>query len=423
MIIMGRANRRRWGSNVTEQLSEHSGNQLSPPELEFGRRWRPMIDRVGGDGGQARAAKHLNWTTSTVSRDYKGGTLPTDERLFQLCHALQLSDREMLDLAVLLRSARAARRDRLRISQAESAALDPSSGHGPAASAGSGAAVTTAWPEPDLVSSSGRASVPGQLPSSGQPHGPDGWHTARQRPWFRSRGRLAAMLSLVAVPAVVAVTLVLILSGPGAPPAKPGARPVTAPGVQPVPRGAFSGLGLVSVRIPARSLSPALAAEFRQGRTAHATMVTGFVFRNREATGLCLTAVNTGAKAGKNHDPVVVGTCARTPNQIWIPLQWEVKGFRFTHLVNDQYQSMCLNADNRGGMHVSSIVQLWDCYPAGNEAWDFGDWHTAVSTGGRSYPLFARSGRLCLDADKYDLRVGTPVRLWTQYATTNQFWS
>ena len=85
---------------------------------------------------------------------------------------------------------------------------------------------------------------------------------------------------------------------------------------------------------------------------------------------------------------------------------------------------MCLNADNRGGgMRVGRIVQLWDCYPAGNEAWDFGDWHTAVSAGGRSYPLFARSGRLCLDADKYDLRDGTPVRVWTQYAAANQFWS
>jgi hypothetical protein len=346
------------GGNVTEQLSEHSGSQLSPPELEFGRRWRPMIDRVGGDGGQARAAKHLNWTTSAVSRDYKGDTLPTNERLFQLCHALQLSDREMLDLAVLLRSARAARRDRLRTSRADSSAVDPSSGPGPAASAGSGPAVTTAWPGPDLVSSSGPASVPGQLPSSGRPHGPDGRHTARQQPWFRGHSGLAAMLSVVAVPIVVAVVLVLVLSGPGAPPAKPAARPVTAPGVQPVPKGAFSGLALVSVRIPVRSLSPALAAEFRQGRTAHATMVTGFVFRNRRAAGLCLTAVNTGVKAGENHDPVLVGTCARTPDQVWIPLQWEVKGLRFTHLVNGQYQSMCLNADNRGGgMHVVRPVR------------------------------------------------------------------
>ena len=82
-----------------------------------------------------------------------------------------------------------------------------------------------------------------------------------------------------------------------------------------------------------------------------------------------------------------------------------------------------LNADNLGGLHNSRIVQLWNCYPAGNESWDFGDWHRAVSAGGRAYPLFVRSGRLCLDADKYDLRVGTPVRIWAQYAVANQFWS
>ena len=193
--------------------------------------------------------------------------------------------------------------------------------------------------------------------------------------------------------------------------------------MQPAAQGTFPGLALESVQIPVRSLAPALAAEFRQGRTAHAATVAGFEFRNGGAAGLCLTAVNTGAKAGKNRDPVLVSTCAHTPDQIWIPLQWEVKGFRFTHLVNDQYQSMCLNANNIGGMNNGHIVQLWDCYPADNEAWDFGDWHSSVSPGGRSYPLFARSGRLCLDADKFDLRDGTPVRLWTQYATANQFWS
>jgi hypothetical protein len=178
-----------------------------------------------------------------------------------------------------------------------------------------------------------------------------------------------------------------------------------------------------SVRIPVRSLTPALAAQFRQGHTAHAATVTGFVFRNHEAAGLCLTAPDTGARAGQNRDPIVVSTCRGAANQVWIPLQWEVKGFRLTHLVSDRYQSMCLNADKRGGLHNGHIVQLWDCYPAGNEIWDFGDWHTAVSAGARSYPLFGTSGRLCLDADKWDLRDGTLVRIWTQYPTANQFWS
>lgn len=400
-----------------------------------------MIDRVGGDGGQARAAKHLNWTTSTVSRDYKGDTLPTEERLFQLGNALQLPHREMLDLASLLRRARAARRDRLRTSRpGPPTAFEP--------------AVTSAWPPsgppaPDppapadppafldppaslgLVTSSGPAHLTdpaasnpahslAQSPGTPGPYDSAksrGQH-ARPRAWFRSRRGLAAVLSVAVVAAAVAVVLVLSLSGLSAP-AKPAAHGQTPSGVL----GSFPGMTMESVRIPVRSLVPALAAQFRQGRTAHATTVTGFVFRNHETVGLCLTAPDTGAEAGQNRDPIVVSTCRGAPNQVWIPLQWEVKGFRFTHLVSDRYQSMCLNADNLGGLNNGHIVQLWDCYPAGNEAWDFGDWHAAVSAGTRSYPLFARNGRLCLDADKWDLRDGTPVRIWTQYPAANQFWS
>jgi hypothetical protein len=336
-----------------------------------------MIDRVGGDGGQARAAKHLNWTTSTVSRDYKGDTLPTNERLSQLSNALQLPHREMLDLASLLRQARAGRRDRLHTSRVNLS--DP--------------------------------------PAAFEPTEPPSQH-ARPRAWFVGRRGLAAVLSVAAVAAVVAVVLVLALPGSPAP-ARSAALGQTPFGVS----GSFPGMTMESVRIPVRSLTPALAAQFRQGRTAHVTTVTGFVFRNHEAPGLCLTAPDTGAKAGQDQDPIVVSSCRGAPNQVWIPLQWQVDGFRFTHLVSERYQSMCLNANNRGGLSNGHIVELWDCYPAGNEAWDFGGWHAAVSAGTRSYPLFARNGLLCLDADKWDLRDGTSVRIWTQYSTGNQFWS
>ena len=432
---------------MTEQPPGRPGDQPSLPELEFVRRWRSMIDRVGGDGGQARAAKRLNWTTSTVSRDYKGDTLPTDERLFQLGNALQLPHREMLELASLLRRARAGRRDRLRTSRTNRpgppaaiepamtsvwppsgqpapgplAPAEPPSSFGPVASSGPANLIDPAASEPSyvLAQSPGTPGAYHAAESPGSFHSaePPGLH-ARPRAWFRGRRGLAAVLSVAAVAAVVAVVLVLAL--PGSPtPAKPAAHGQTPFGVL----GSFPGMIMESVRIPVRSLTPALAAQFRQGRTAHATTVTGFVFRNHETTGLCLTAPDTGAEAGQNRDPIVVSTCRGAPNQVWIPLQWEVKGFRFTHLVSDRYQSMCLNANNLGGLSSGHIVQLWDCYPAGNEAWDFGDWHAVVSAGTRSYPLFARNGRLCLDADKWDLRDGTSVRIWTQYPAANQFWS
>jgi hypothetical protein len=224
---------------------------------------------------------------------------------------------------------------------------------------------------------------------------------------------------------VAGVAAGFALSGSGAPvaAAKDAARSKPSEPQVAVAKGTFPGLALDSVSIPVESLSSSLKGSFRQGKTAHDAMITGFVFRNSMNNSLCLTAVNSGPKAGKNRDQVVVSSCRRAANEIWIPEQWETKGFRFTHLVNDQYQTMCLNADNLGGLSNGHIVQLWNCYPAGNEMWDFGDWDKVVSAGGRSYPLFGRSGRMCLDADKYDLRVGTPVRIWTQYPTANQFWS
>jgi hypothetical protein len=396
------------GDSVTEQPPVRSGDPRSGPELEFLRRWRPMIDRVGGDGGQARAAKHLNWTTSTVSRDYKGDTLPTDERLYQLCSALQLSPNETLDLALSLRRARSARRNRVRVPGAQVTAD----------------AAATAAPGQD-----GTAGEPPYQPEhAAPPHrgGRRDWGGLWGWGWLRGRrGRVVTAGLAVAVAGVIAVAFGLSgTGGTGRPPAAKSAdQTKTAADPSPAVKGSFPGLGLDAVPIPVTSLSRALAAAFGTGPTARAATITGFVFRNRQDTSLCLTAVNTGPKAGHNRDPILVSSCRRTANQIWIPEQWETKGFRFTHLVNDQYQTMCLNANNLGGMQNGHIVELWDCYPAGNEAWDFGDWHQAVGASGKSYPLFATSGRLCLDADKYDLRVGTPVRIWTQYAAANQFWS
>jgi hypothetical protein len=172
------------------------------------------------------------------------------------------------------------------------------------------------------------------------------------------------------------------------------------------------------------SLTPGLAAAFRQGRTADAASVTGFEFRNAKDNSFCLTAVDTGSSAGKNGDRVEIDPCKLTANQIWIPEQWGMNGSSFTHLVSDKYQSMCLNADNIGGLNNGHRVQLWNCYSANNESWDFGDWYRNVRPGQRSYPILLPMDRLCLDADKYDFRDGDMVTIWTQYAkATNQFWS
>ena len=162
---------------------------------------------------------------------------------------------------------------------------------------------------------------------------------------------------------------------------------------------------------------------FSKGRSVHNGAVTGYEFRNSGDTDLCLGAMTTGARAGQNHDPVRVWNCSLAANEIWIPEQWELHGSRFTWLVNDEYQSKCLNADTIGGLSPDHIVQLWNCYPSDNEAWDLGDWSSGLKSGASSYPIFVKFSDLCLDADKFDLRDGTTVHIWNQYRTASQFWS
>src|ERR1700729_4270411 len=81
----------------------------SARELGFMPRWRQLVDRAGG---QSVVARKLNWATSTVSRDYNGGTLPPKERLLRLCRFRGLSDQEIGELLGLWEEARAARRAR-----------------------------------------------------------------------------------------------------------------------------------------------------------------------------------------------------------------------------------------------------------------------------------------------------------------------
>jgi transcriptional regulator with XRE-family HTH domain len=96
---------------VTGQSVGNSGDQqLSSQELEFLRHWRPLIQRLGE---QKQVAETMAWSTSTVSRDYRGETLPNDERLRELSNYLKFPPDRRVELAVLLRRARDARQARL----------------------------------------------------------------------------------------------------------------------------------------------------------------------------------------------------------------------------------------------------------------------------------------------------------------------
>ena len=91
----------------------------------------------------------------------------------------------------------------------------------------------------------------------------------------------------IAVAAAAVIAVWFGLSGAGTPtPVKSPTRAKTAAGLQPTVKGVFGGLALDAVRIPVASL-PVPAAAFRRTDRPHAT-VTGFVFRNRKDTSLCL---------------------------------------------------------------------------------------------------------------------------------------
>ncbi len=104
----------RMGIRSVAEESTESGpaERLSGPEFDFLQRWRALVDEIGGDGGQVRVAARLNWSTSTVSRDHAGATLPSDERLKELSDYRELGQDQRVELAVLLQRARDARHER-----------------------------------------------------------------------------------------------------------------------------------------------------------------------------------------------------------------------------------------------------------------------------------------------------------------------
>jgi hypothetical protein len=382
---------------MTKQSGEQGvGYQSAEPELRFNRRWRELVDRAGG---QARVVNRLGWSKSTVSRDYRGEILPGDERLRQLCDFLGLSRPEYDEILRLLEEARLARQDR----KAQPVMATDGS---PVISA-SGLVSGDAWP--------GTASA--GLAASGSPRrvSQSSPQTDGAAPRSRGRRKVAALIGAGVFAGIVLAVAALLLPGT--------ARPAAVAAGAPVAQGTFPGMHIKAVAVAKTSLTPVLASAFGHGRTAAGSTVDGYVFRNMDGPTLCLTASSTGSEAGQDGDRVVVAACDGSASQIWLPEQWDTGGTRFTWLVNDRYQSKCLNARNSGGLHNGQRTMLWNCYQSLNEDWDFGDWLTSVKSHGHAYPIFVKSGRLCLDADKYDFRDGTYVNIWNQYPTVNQFWS
>jgi hypothetical protein len=251
--------------------------------------------------------------------------------------------------------------------------------------------------------------------------------TGRSRPRYMVAGITGAvMLMAAAVAGIIAVV--------GAWPLRPApAGPWTRLAVHALDNGYRRPLAATT--IPAASLQPELA-QWLGARAAADGSVTGYELRSAypASAPLCLTAVTAGPHAGQDSGGVETSPCTPSaPSQTWIPVQYEASGASYTWLANDKYQSMCLNADDRGGgAHQGSRVQLWSCYPPKkhdytrfNEAWDFGTWLRAMQAGATSYPLFLGAGNYSLDADDKSLQGGlpaAPLSTINHYTVSWEYW-
>jgi hypothetical protein len=252
-------------------------------------------------------------------------------------------------------------------------------------------------------------------------------------PSARRAGRHNRPINVVAGIAAVALLVTVVVAGVTWLRRPVPAGPWTRLSVQPL--GSGFRHPLAATTIPAASLQPELA-DLLAGRIAAGRDVTGYELRSAYPASppLCLTAVTTGPTAGQDYGGVEASPCTPSArSQIWIPVQYEASGSSYTWLANDQYQSMCLNADNRGGgVHQGSRVQLWNCYPPHpydfthfNESWDFGTWLRAMQSGAISYPLFLGAGNYSLDADDRSLQGGlpaAPVSVIDHYTVSWEYW-
>jgi hypothetical protein len=188
-------------------------------------------------------------------------------------------------------------------------------------------------------------------------------------------------------------------------------------------QGSYPGQGAKAVSVPVGSLATLLRTQFHQSKIAKAE--NGYEFRNALNPSLCLTAADTGPLAGQKGDPVELAACRLAANQIWIPIDWDINGNSYAHLVSGRYQTMCLDSEKIGTTtSPGNPIMLFTCrYPAGNQGWAFEDWYQNVAPGRQSYPLcLSNSVQHCIDADKHSgLTPG--IRLWNQQAIAGQFWS
>jgi hypothetical protein len=178
------------------------------------------------------------------------------------------------------------------------------------------------------------------------------------------------------------------------------------------------------VKVPTASLPRALRARAHE-RQAGPDSSLPDVFEIVGDDGYCLDANDVGSTAGTNGDKVQLWTCNHTNNQYWYLGSEDADG-SYT-VVNDEYTSKCLNANDTGGVADGRHVQLWSCsVDTLNEYWDAATWEKNTGYPGTSaWPLFleVNNYEFMLDATSQDIGNGDQIQIWTSEGGDNQLWS
>jgi hypothetical protein len=177
-------------------------------------------------------------------------------------------------------------------------------------------------------------------------------------------------------------------------------------------------LHLRIVKIPVASLSSAARARL----TAEGVSPAGFAFEIVSIYGYCLDANDSGPTAGEDGDKIQLWTCNDTDNQFWYA-GTPRDGAGSYALINAEYTSKCLNADDNG-LGDGSHVQLWSCGVGGaNMYWDLTGWGNCLKKSD-SCPIYLQSDnyKWVLDATAQDIGKGDQIQIWTPTSGDNQDW-
>lgn len=271
-----------------------------------------------------------------------------------------------------------------------------------------------AQPPIEQQQSSERSSLHEAEDAAGQPAAPIARLVPppRPRPWWRiGRWRVVVLVALLVIVAGGFITTRVLL-GHGQ----------TSQGLtDSSPAPIAGGLRVVAIPVPVKSLTAQLV--LRLGRHPSDTgTIIGYKFTN-DADNRCLNANRRGDSAGRDGDTVHMWDCYGDPDEVWFPVQWERSRSDKTWLVNQKYQTKCLDAVTIGRETNGRPVQLWECGDGtGEQYWDFGDWYRTVNQKGNPAPLRLNAGPYGLDADASRSRNGDPVRIWKLRNSTNQLW-